>query len=873
MRLQARPLPATTGLPPRRMLDAGWQLASQAAASATEVLPNDAADWSAIDAPVPAAAALAAAGRWSLDGAVRRFDAEVWWYRLGFDAPTESAGPCSLGFDGLATLCDVSLNGQAILHSRNMFRRHEVDVSGLLRAHGNDLVLRFDALDTRLAERRPRPRWRTPMVEHAQLRWFRTTLLGRTPGWSPPAAVVGPWAGIWLAPHAATGSADPTPRISGLQLHSQIVGSGSGSGNSGKLDVRLRWAGVPPARARVQLSRGARVWQGVLAPSGAAAAQGPETEWQGSIEVDAVERWWPHTHGEPALYALRLVVDAESGPPLNMALGNVGFRSVGVDRGADGNGFAIVVNDEPVFCRGACWTPLDSLRLHTTPEHYRRVIDQVKAAGMNLLRVGGTMVYEDDAFHDACDAAGVMVWQDLMFANMDYPGDDAAFIAEVDAEVAQQLTRLQARPSLVLVCGNSEVAQQAAMSGAARELWQPALFESHLRSRVAEHLVAVPYWPSSADGGAFPFQPSAGTASYYGVGAYRRGPDDAATSGLRFASECLAFANIPDAAALDRVVASADAGSGVGAALRVHQPAWKARVPRDLGAGWDFDDVRDHYVERLFGVRADDVRRSDPARYLALGRAASAEAMHAAFTRWRSTGSACRGALVWFLRDLWPGAGWGVLDDAGHPKAAFHALARVLQPLHVGITDDGLNGLNLHLVNESAKAVRGELEMALYQHGERLLACERRAVELAPRSSVRHSVVEWLPGFIDVSWAYRFGPRPADLLVATCFGDDGGVLLQTLHAAAGTMAAPNGDIGLQAHAAPHADGSVRLHVRSRAAAYGVHFEAHGWRASDEFFHLAPGGEREVRFDPVAVLRRTWRATVNALNAREPVVVS
>src|SRR6185295_7022088 len=102
-----------------------------------------------------------------------------------------------LGFDGLATHADAWLNGQPLLHSSNMFHEHEIDIGSRISSH-NDLLLRFSSLDAELARKRPRPRWRAPMVEHQQLRWVRTTLLGRTPGWSPPAAMVGPWKDVWL---------------------------------------------------------------------------------------------------------------------------------------------------------------------------------------------------------------------------------------------------------------------------------------------------------------------------------------------------------------------------------------------------------------------------------------------------------------------------------------------------------------------------------------------------------------------------------------------------------------------------------------------------------------------------------------------------
>src|SRR6202012_3254641 len=91
------------------------------------------------------------------------------------------------------------------------------------------------------------------------------------------------------------------------------------------------------------------------------------------------------------------------------------------------------------------------------------VIAQFRAAGMNMLRVGGTMVYESDAFLDLCDANGILLWQDFMFANMAYPDEDAAFRASVTLETRQQLTRLSTHPCRTILCGNSEGEQQAAM--------------------------------------------------------------------------------------------------------------------------------------------------------------------------------------------------------------------------------------------------------------------------------------------------------------------------------------------------------------------------------------------------------------------------
>jgi beta-mannosidase len=852
------PRPASS----RVALVAGWELARDGAAP----------EWRAIGAPLPVAALLAEAGEWTIDGPARRFDAERWCYRLRLDASPEIlAGGGRLVFDGLATCCELSFNDAPVLSARNMFRRYTLDLPApAWRASGNELVLRFDALDSLLAQRRPRPRWRAPMVEHQQLRHVRTTLLGRTPGWSPAAAVVGPWRGVWLEP---LGDADPEV----VEQRAWI------EGDAGLLSLAVRIEGGPALVAAVLSLAGA-----AETPTDTDAREivwtlerGADGLYRGIGSVPQVRRWWPHTHGEPARYALALRVlplraptrDAKRPFDIRQALahplGHVGFRTLAVDRGADGAGFGLRVNGVDVFCRGACWTPLDSLRLHASPSQYRAMLRTLREAGANMIRVGGTMVYEDTAFFAACDEAGVMVWQEFMFANMDYPADDPGFAEEVAVEAAQQLALWQRHASVAVVCGNSEVAQQAAMWGAERESWAPALFHETLARLAAAALPDVPYWPSSASGGAFPFQPSAGTTSYYGVGAYLRPLDDARHSGVRFATEALAFAQVPDDAALARLAALQG-----GLPVRPHQALWKERVPRDLGAGWDFDDVRDHYLETQFGLPATQARRGEPGAYWALARAATAEAMAAAYTQWRDPASACRGALCWFLRDLRVGAGWGLIDDAGHPKPALHALARVWRPVHLGLVDQGQNGLFVHVVNETARPLSATLVLAFHHRGEVRVGGSEQALTLAAHGSWRESTLAHAPGFLDLDGSYGFGPAVADVVVATLRDTAGAVLAETVCFLRPAGVAPSltrADIGLRAGARRLGDaaGTVRVTLSSRAAARGVHFESPGWRSADEGFAIAPGGAATVDFTPAlgAASAPAWYARASAINAQ------
>ena len=193
---------------------------------------------------------------------------------------------------------------------------------------------------------------------------------------------------------------------------------------------------------------------------------------------------------------------------------------------------------------------------------------------------------------------------------------------------------------------------------------------------------------------------------------------------MRFASETLAVANVPSPAAVERLACGA---SGAG-----HHPSWKAGVPRDNGASWDFEDVRDHYVSRMFGVEPAAIRYADPERYLALGRVASAELMTRALTEWRRAASSCNGALVWTFRDLRPGAGWGILDSEGDPKSVYFALKRVLGPISLLATDEGLNGLALEIVNDTPSAFDGTLSVSLF-HETVEVKNASAAVSVAPR--------------------------------------------------------------------------------------------------------------------------------------------
>ncbi|HMN45927.1 MAG TPA: hypothetical protein PKE27_15215 [Povalibacter sp.] len=775
-----------------------WQFAATApnAAAAPNQLEAD-ASWFAAPVPGTVAGALLDAGRLDIDSPASLTDRD-YWYRSDIAGHGERV----LRLHGLATLAEVWLDDGLLLRSENMFVRHDVRIE-LKGSHR--LWLCFRALDNYTPPSSRRARWRPAMIPRRSLRSLRTSLLGHMPGWCPNLPIVGPWRPIELL--------DPRRfRVEQRRLRATLHADGSGT-----LDVELSLQGPAPHRVRIECA-GATA---DLVTDG--------TRWRGRLSIDRVEPWWPHTHGRPHLYPVTLSVPPGAAQRIN--LGQVGFRRLRIDTGADGNDFALYVNDVPVFCRGANWLCADIARLPETRETYLPWINRMREAHLNMVRVGGTTLYEATSFYELCDETGLLVWQDFMFANFDYPADDPAFRSSVVTEARQFLERTSGSPSLCVLCGGSEVAQQAAMLGLPRDTWRNPLFDEWLPAIARELRPDVVYVGNSPHGGPLPFVADAGVSHYYGVGAYRRPLDDARHAQVRFASECLAFANVPEPAMLR--IANLDPG----------QARWKQRTPRDAGAEWDFEDVRDHYLTQLFDVDAAALRSSDIDRYLTLSRATTAEVMEATLGEWRRSGSSCNGALVWTLHDPWPGAGWGIVDSTGEPKSTWYALRRACRPQQIVLTDEGVNGLAIHCINERAAPLSARIEFTCYA-GAHAVASASRTVRIAARTTARVSAWELLGTFFDVTYAYRFGPPAHEVAVATLFDDESATpLAEAFHFAIGRHAVREIE-RIDAQVLDE-DGRWWLVLQSPQPAVSVHIEDEHYRAADNWFHLAPQRERRI----------------------------
>lgn len=823
----------------RIRLDRGWQVARCAPDAHTDPGLPESLDWIPARVPGTAAAALLAAGRWQ-PGQPNDFDGEDWWFRTSFHAEAAQEGEeVTLELDGIATVSEVFLNGVCLLCSESMFAAHELDVGALLRGE-NELAIRCCALSPLLRQRRkPRARWRQRLVD-GSLRFHRTMLLGRAPGFAPGPAAVGPWRPVRLVRRH-------TVAVRELTLRASLTGEEQQP--DGLLAAHLRMAplgGHAIEAAEMELA----------GPSGehllplALEVEAGESVAYGTLRLPAVERWWPHTHGDPVLHEVRIGLRV-GGSRVALHAGRVGFRSLaaGLDPQHDVkiDGLDLHVNGTRTFARGAVWTSPDPVGLAPEPGQLRAALERARDAGMNMLRIPGTAAYESSEFHDLCDELGLLVWQDFMFANLDYPIADQEFRATIEREVRAQLAELGARPSLAVLCGNSEIEQQVAMLGLDPALGRGELFGSLLPGLVVEAQADAIYVPSAPCGGTLPFRPDQGVANYYGVGGYRRPLQDARRCQVRFAAECLAFSNVPDETGVKALFLDAPNE------LAVHHPRWKAGVPRDAGPGWDFEDVRDHYLKTVFEVDPGELRRFDQERYLDLSRAVTGEVMAEVMGEWRRAGSPCGGALVLWLADLAPGAGWGVIDHSGKPKPAYHHLRRALAPVAVWTTDEGLGGVRIHVANDRSQTLSARLRVALYRDLELCVEQASEQLTLPGHATCERDLEALIGHFVDASWSYRFGPPGHDVIVATLEHDGEGeteppkVLSQAFRFPAGRPLRRESAarLGMQATLERDRDGTAALRIVSRRLAYGVRVHVDGHSPTEDAVTLEPGVARTI----------------------------
>ncbi|WP_020393169.1 glycosyl hydrolase 2 galactose-binding domain-containing protein [Kribbella catacumbae] len=567
-----------------------------------------------------------------------------------------------LVFEGLDTVATVTVDGAEVGETRNMHRSYRFDVTQRVAA-GAQLSVLFtsayteaEAVKEQLGER--------PNAYPEPFNYIRKMACSFGWDWGPTLVTAGIWRPVRLEGWSTARLANVRPLVT--------VADGTG-----RVQVHLdldRTAAGQERNLRALLEVDGKTVM-VPMPAGTTSAIA-------ELEVPEAAMWWPRGYGDQNLYECKVVLaEEDTGVELDRWQRRIGFRNLELDRGQDAHGtaFTFKVNGVATFARGVNWIPDDVLPARVGAERYRHRLTQAAEAGVNLVRVWGGGIYEDDAFYDICDELGLMVWQDFLFACAAYP-EEEPLVSEVEAEARDNVIRLMPHPSLVVWNGNNEnlwgFRDWEWEEPLAGRSWGEGYYLDLLPRIVAELDPTRPYSAGSPWSGSWehhPNDPAHGPSHFWEVW-NRRDYTDYLNDVPRFAAE---FGwQAPPAYATLRAALPDEDLSPTSPGMLHHQRAEDGVGKLDRGLTHHFLPPEDfdswHYLTQVNQARA----------------------IATAVAHWRSHWPVCAGTVVWQFNDCWPVTSWAAIDGAARPKPLYFELRRLYADRLVSIqTREGIRCL------------------------------------------------------------------------------------------------------------------------------------------------------------------------------------
>ena len=626
-----------------------------------------------------------------------------WTYSRTFDLPKALLAQerILLRCEGLDTLATVVLNHKTLGRTDNMFRTWEFDVQTLLKAKGNHITVAFASAADFAGKHAQGHEW-----THGR-NWVRKEQCNFGWDWGPTLVTCGIWRDIKLVGFSRA-------RLGHVQI---IQRHETGMATLG-ITAAVEHASAGPLFVRATVTYlGAVVAAQTVAVAGAA----------GRINVPIARPalWWPSGMGTQPLYTVTVELLDENRRELDRQVKRLGLRTLRLDRHEDrwGQSFQFVVNGVPFFAKGANWIPCEAVVARMTPQRYAGLIDSAVQANMNMLRLWGGGIYENDIFYDLCDERGICVWHDFMFACATYPTTDDAFMANVRREAEENVRRVHHHACIALWCGNNELEQGCVVDVPDREhmSWKDygKLFDKMLPEIVHRLAPDTDYWPCSPHtpiGDRKNFNdPTCGDAHLWDVWHGRKPFEWYRTCTHRFNSE-FGFQSFPEPATVRTITEPRDRNvttyimehhqrSGIGnATIMAYMLDW-FRLPTS------FENT------------------------LWLSQVQQGMAIKYACEHWRRNMPRGMGTLYWQINDCWPVASWSSIDSLGRWKALHYMARKFFAPLLIsGLEDAAKGAVAVHVTSDCLKPTQCRASWVLTDVRGKRLAGGTKQVTAAARA-------------------------------------------------------------------------------------------------------------------------------------------
>jgi beta-mannosidase len=746
-----------------------------------------------------------------------------WWYRTSFQPPAgfTAQDKQEIVFDGLLYTAQVFLNGKQIGSSKNGLTPVRLDVTGMLNLGQNDLVVRLtsgyelvDEVDQDFSKQKL----------YANRENFAARQKLRTPpymsgwDWNDTLPNIGIWRSVRLEGHSKAA-------LEQVRLDTVIDRRNVSLQGVVTIENLNAWRRTP-CTLQIELTRpnGAPVTlkRNVLLNIGT-------NHVSCRIDVPDPLLWWPNGMGGQPLYGLKANVVCE-GKITDTVTQTIGLRTVQLDESqrAVGSNFRFLVNGKEVFCKGGNWAPADQIPARMTKARYDHFIEAAKEAHFTMLRVNGVGYYENDDFYDACDRAGILLWQEFAYSCSTYDDSSIEFMDGARKEAEAFVKRVASHPSLALWCGCNECLWMYAgdKNPAPSDVLGTRIYCSLLPAVVNDLDPLRPYIPGSPCGGTDEINSQTGGDVHWWYQVFmsndparKMDPKLLDTCVGRFVSE-YGIIGPPPLASMKEYLKPDE--------LNPDSLAWRIHTNSYEGDHRGFTEaaVRHHFLG--------DVPLSVElfVLYGGLYQAMMQEQMmESGRFRKHDPENPCDGSLMWSYNDCWGEIGWSIIDHYGRKKPSYYAVKRACAPVKVIVRQK--NGeLVTRVVNDTLEPRTVEITSGWYRIDGKAREVKSSKLRIGPNAMAEIGRTKAVTDRHDPKeWVY------AATLTGPGLEDDHSIWKLTT---ARELRIPSSELKVQL------DGDA-LTVTSDTFRFGVHVpEGDGVELSDNYFELLPGVPHTVR---------------------------
>ena len=577
------------------------------------------------------------------------------------------------------TVCDVYLNDKFIKHCENAHIKYRIDVSDVIK-EANTIEFKFKSATRLINSVKPDKDREITMVNTGTMpssQYIRKSHSSFGWDWGPQL----PDCGIYELPEVI---GYDEIRLDDIWVRQNF--------NYGETAVGLRvfsqGIGVVEADINVQ----------IFDPDNNKIYDGTGVS---EIEVNKPRLWWPAGYGEQPLYTVKVRATSRNIDEYDESSIRIGLRTLTVSRSKDewGREFAFMVNGIKIFAKGADLVPENCFYGLIDDVTLERDVRAAAFANFNCLRVWGGGFYPRDKFYDLCDEAGIIIWQDFMFACNIYDltsklEDGDTFENLVKAEIRYVCKRIRNHPCLGLLCGNNEMElawiewENTKDHSETLRKDYTELFEKIIPSlcmRYAPDTFYVPSSPSTSGGFNDPDNENDGDSHYWKVWHGLKPFTDYENHYFRFLSE-FGFQSFPSMKTLATFAKSPDDFRLDSEVMLSHQKNPEA------------NEKILTYLKEYF---------NEPENFedlVILSQIMQGVAMKTAVDHLRRNRGRCMGALYWQFNDNWPVASWSSMDYYGGFKALHYMAKRFYESVNASLVCKGTS-CEVWISNESRQKI------------------------------------------------------------------------------------------------------------------------------------------------------------------------